>query len=146
MAPGLIHEQCNIEGVNIRAFADCRAAASVVTQEFAYAIYKKGEAVWREGASNLLSLHGFGGIKVLLCETYFAAKVKAFDTVFDQVFFVVNNAVHFALLGLPAMMAAWVCLLTIMGRDVMPDFNKALMLDVSSHQCKAVNCSTAWRI
>ncbi len=48
MAPGLIHEQCNIEGVNIRAIADCRAAASVVTREFAYAVYKTGKAVWRE--------------------------------------------------------------------------------------------------
>ncbi len=119
----LIHEQCNIEGVNVRAIADCGAAASVVTQEFAYAIYKTGEAVWREGASDLLSLHGFGGIKVPLCETYFAAKVKAFDMVFDQVFFVVDKAVHFALLGLPALMAACICLLTITGQDVMPDFN-----------------------
>ncbi len=137
MALGLIHEQCNIEGVNVRAIADCSAAASVVTREFAYAIYKSGEAVWREGASDLLSLHGFGGIKVPLCEMYFAAKVKAFDTVFDQVFFVVDKAVHFALLGLPALMAARVQLLTITGRDVMPDFNKALTLDVSSHQRKA---------
>ncbi len=48
MAPGLIHEQCDIEGVNIRAIADCRAAASVVTREFAYAVYKTSEAIWRE--------------------------------------------------------------------------------------------------
>ncbi|MCP4524726.1 MAG: hypothetical protein GY833_02255, partial [Aestuariibacter sp.] len=111
--------------------------ASVVTREFAYAIYKTGKAIWREGASDLLSLHGFGGIRVPLCETYFTAKVNAFDTVFDQVFFVVDKAVHFALLGLPALMAARVRLLTVTGRDVMPDFNKALTLDVTSHQHKA---------
>ncbi len=139
MAPGLIHEQCNVEGVNIRAIADCGAAASVVTREFAYAVYKTGEAIWQEGASDLLSLHGFGGLKVPLYETYFTAKVKAFDTVFDQVFFVVNKAVHFALLGLPALMAARVHLLTVTGRDVMPDINKALTLNLAptSYQQKA---------
>ncbi len=98
MAPGLIQEQCDIEGVSIKAIADCRAAASVVTREFAYSIYKTGEAVWREGASDLLSFHGFRGMKVQLYETYFAAKVKAFDTIFDQVFFIVNKAVHPVLL------------------------------------------------
>ncbi len=94
---------------------DCRATASVVTREFAYVVYKTRKAIWREGASDLLSLHCFGGIKVPLCEMYFAAKVKAFDTVFDQVFFVVDKAVHFALLGLPALMAARVCLLMVTG-------------------------------
>ncbi len=68
MAPGLIREQCNIEGVNVRAIADCGAAASVGAREFAYTVYKTGEVVWREGVSDLLSLHGFGGIKVQLCE------------------------------------------------------------------------------
>ncbi|MCP4547139.1 MAG: retroviral-like aspartic protease, partial [bacterium] len=130
MAPGLLHEQCNIEQVNVRAIADCGAAASVVTREFAYHVYQNGDAIWREGASNLLSLHGFGGIQVPLCETYFAAQVSAFDTVFDQVFFVVDKAVHMALLGLPALMAARVRLLTVTGRDVMPDFNKALALNL----------------
>ncbi|MCP4600888.1 MAG: hypothetical protein GY847_10210, partial [Proteobacteria bacterium] len=48
MAPGLIHEQCNIEQVNVRAIADCGSAASVVTQEFAYAVYQSGDAIWRE--------------------------------------------------------------------------------------------------
>ncbi|MCP4539893.1 MAG: hypothetical protein GY832_22365, partial [Chloroflexi bacterium] len=137
MAPGLIHEQCNIEGVNVRAIADSGAAASVVTREFAYSVYKQGDATWREGASNLLSLHGFGGIRVPLCETYFAAQVRAFDTVFDQVFFVVDKAVHMALLGLPALMAAGVRFLTVTGRDVMPDFKKALTLDVTSYQREA---------
>ncbi len=145
MAPGLIREQCDVKGVSIRAIADCRAAASVVTQEFANSIYKTGRAVWREGASDLLSLHGFGGMKVQLYETYFAAKVKAFDTVFDQVFFVVNKAVHSVLLGLPAIMAVCVHLLTITGRDTIPDMNKALTLNFMPtwHQQKAaesLNC------
>ncbi len=137
MAPSLIHEQCNVEGVNVRAIADCGAAASVVTQEFAYAVYLTGEAIWREGASDLLSLHGSGGIKVPLCEMYFAAKVRAFDTTFDQVFFVVDKAIHCDLLGLPALMATCVRLLTITGWDVMPDFTKALTIDVGNHQRKA---------
>ncbi len=116
-----------------------------MTREFAYTVYKTGEAVWREGASDLLSLHGFSGIKVQLCETYFAAKVKVFDMVFDQVFFVVNKVVHFALLGLLALMAARIRLLTVTGRDVMADINEALMLNLAptSYQQKAVeslNC------
>ncbi|MCP4544603.1 MAG: hypothetical protein GY832_46465 [Chloroflexi bacterium] len=72
-----------------------------------------------------------------LCETFFAAQVKAFDMVFDQVFFVVEKAVHCALLGLPALMAVRVRLLTVTGQDVMPDFNKALTLDVSYYQREA---------
>ncbi len=128
MAPGLIQEECDIEDVSIKAIADCRAATSVVTREFAYSVYKGGEAVWREGASNLLSLHGFGGMHVHIYEMYFAAKVKPFDTIFDQVFFVVDKAAHPVLLGLPAMMAARVHLLTVTGRDVMPEMNKALTL------------------
>ncbi len=40
MAPGLIQEECEIEGVSNKAIADCRAATSVVTQEFAYSVYK----------------------------------------------------------------------------------------------------------
>ncbi len=87
----------------------------------------------------MLSLHGFGGMRVQLYETYFAAKVKTFDTVFDQVFFVVNKAVHPVLLGLPAMMAARVHLLTVAGCDMMPEMNKALMLSFTPtwHQQKA---------
>ncbi len=93
----------------------------------------------------MLSLHGFGGLKVPLCETYFAAKVRAFDTVFDQVFFVVNKAVHFALLGLLALMAAHIWLLTVTGRDMMPDINKTLTLNFmpTSYQQEAaesLNC------
>ncbi len=45
MAPGLIQEQCDIEGVNIRAIADCGAAVSVVTREFAYSISTR-QAKW----------------------------------------------------------------------------------------------------
>ncbi len=48
-----------------------------------------------------------------LYEMYFAAKVKAFDTVFDQVFIIVNKAAHPILLGLLAMMAAHAHLLTV---------------------------------
>ncbi len=80
MAPGLIQEECEIEDVTIKAIADCGAAASVVTREFTYSVYKTGEEVWREGASNLLSLHGFGGMCIQLYDTHFAAKVKAFDS------------------------------------------------------------------
>ncbi len=83
--------------------------------------------VWREGASNLLSLHGFGGMHIHIYEMYFTAKVKEFDTVFDRVFFIVDKAVHPVLLGLPAMMAARMCLLTVTGRDVMPDIIKLLL-------------------
>ncbi len=43
---------------------------------------------------NLLSLHGFRGMRINIHETYFAAKVKAFDTVFDLVFFVVDKVAH----------------------------------------------------
>ncbi len=136
--PGLIHEECHIENVWIRAITDSRAAVSVITREFAYNVYKN-EAVWREGASNLLSLHGFG-TKVSIYETYFAAKVKAFDTIFDQVFFIVDKEAHSVLLGLPALMAAHIHLLTIEGRDVMPDMNKVLSLSFqhSWYQLKAV--------
>ncbi len=139
MAPGLIQEECDIEDVSIKAIADCRAAASVVTWEFAYSVYKGGEAVWREGASNLLSLHGFRGMHVHIYETYFAAKVKAFDTVFDQVFFIVDKVVHPILLGLLAMMAARMCLLTVISHDVMPEMKKALSLSFQPawHQQKA---------
>ncbi len=74
-----------------------------------------------------------------LYETYFAVKVKAFDTVFDQVFFIVNKAAHPVLLGLPAMMAARMCLLTVTSRDVMPEMSKALTLSFQPtwHQQKA---------
>ncbi len=126
MAPGLIQEQCGIEGVSIKAIADCGAAASVVTWEYAYSVYKTGEAVWREGASDLLSLHRFRGMKVQLYETYFAAKVKAFDTVFNQVFFIVNKAVYPVLLGLLAMMAARMCLLTVTRCDVMSPLSHSI--------------------
>ncbi len=67
-------------------------------------------------------------MRVQLYEMYFAVKVKALDTVFDQVFFVVNKVVHPVLLGLLAMMAACVHLLTVAGRDMMPEMSKALTL------------------
>ncbi len=112
-----------------------------MTQEFTYSVYKGGEAVWREGASNLLSLHGFGGMHIHIYEMYLTAKVKAFDTVSDQVFFIVGKAAHPVLLGLPAMMAARMRLLTVTGRDMMPEMNKVLILSFQPtwHQQKAAH-------
>ncbi len=69
------------------------------------------------------------GIK--LYNTYFAARVKACDTRFDQIFFIVDNKVHKVLLGLPALIAAQCLLLMVDGRDMMPTSNKALMPDLS---------------
>ncbi len=82
MVLGLIQEECHIKDVWVESIADCRAAASVVTWEFTYSVYKN------EGASNLLSLNGFSGTHVSIHETYLAVKVSTFDTTFNQVFLV----------------------------------------------------------
>ncbi len=90
----------------VQATMDCATAASVCDQETAYKVFQKGKAVFCEGAKDLLSLHAFGGINIELYDTYFAARVKACDTRFDQIFFIVNNKLHKVLLGLPALIAA----------------------------------------
>ncbi len=107
--PGLIsnmiHVETIIEGVRVTAFVDTRAAANVCTRKVAYQIYINGEAVFREWASCLLSLTAFGGNKVKLLETFFAAWVTTEGKTFDQLFFIVDSDQHDVLLGLPAIMS-----------------------------------------
>ncbi len=95
----MIHESASIEGVLVKATMDCAAAASVCDRETAYRVFQHGRAVFCSGAQNLLSLHAFGGINIKLYDTYFAARVKACDTRFDQIFFIVDNRIHPLLLG-----------------------------------------------
>ncbi len=81
----------------------------------------------------MLSLRGFGGTHVNIHETQFAVKVNAF------------NMAHPVLLGLPAMMAARVHLLTVKGRYVMPDMNKSLTLSfqpswLQAKAAQTLNC------
>ncbi len=74
--PGLlsnmVHVEATIDGVKVKAFIDTGAAATVCVRQVAYTICMNGEAVFREGASHLLSLTAFGGSKVHLNETFFA--------------------------------------------------------------------------
>ncbi len=93
----------------------------------AYKVHMNGEAVFREGARDLLSLTAFGGSKVHIEETFFAARVRAFGTTFDQLFFVVDSDQQNMLLGLPALMAANLHLLTVEGEDLMPSASKRLV-------------------
>ncbi len=79
----------------------------------------------------MLSLHAFGGINIKLYDTYFAARVKACNTQFDQIFFVVDNRLHPVLLGLPALISARCRLLMVEGCDMMPGTSLAMMLDLS---------------
>ncbi len=62
-----------IEDVLMNACVDTGAAANVCTREEAYKVYQSGEAIFEEGACELLSIIAFGGGKVELEETYFAA-------------------------------------------------------------------------
>ncbi len=62
-----------IEGVPMSACVDTGAAANVCTREEAYKVYMTREAIFQEGAGELLSLTTFGGGKVELEETFFAA-------------------------------------------------------------------------
>ncbi len=57
----------------------------------AFKVFENGKAIFCSGAHKLLSLHAFGGINIKIYNTYFAARVKACDAQFDQIFFVVNN-------------------------------------------------------
>ncbi len=91
MVLNMIQESAPIEGVQVQAAMDCAAAASAC------------EAIFCQGSQKLLSLHAFGGINIMLYNTYFAARVKACDMHFDQIFFIVNNKLHPVLLGLPAL-------------------------------------------
>ncbi len=61
-------------------------------------IYMKGDAVFRQGARNLLSLTASGGSKIQLYETFFAAHVQAFGMTFDQLFFIIDSDQHEMLL------------------------------------------------
>ncbi|MCP4603890.1 MAG: hypothetical protein GY847_25780, partial [Proteobacteria bacterium] len=127
----MIQEPAEIEGVQVKATMDCGAAASVCDREVAFEVLEKGEAVFCSGAHKLLSLHAFGGVNIKIYDTYFAARVKACDTQFDQIFFIVNNRIHLVLLGLPALMSARCRLLTVEGRDLMPKKSSAMMLNLS---------------
>ncbi len=75
--PGLlsnmVHVEAMIDGVKVNAFIDTGAAANACTCHIAYTIYLNGEAVFQEGPSRLLLLTAFGGSKVDLHETFFAA-------------------------------------------------------------------------
>ncbi len=62
-----------IEGVPMNACVDTGAAANVCTREEAYKVYHGGKAIFQEGARELLSRTAFGGSKVELEETFFAA-------------------------------------------------------------------------
>ncbi|MCP4529558.1 MAG: hypothetical protein GY833_27130, partial [Aestuariibacter sp.] len=106
MVPSMIQESASIEGMLVKATMDCAAAASVCDRETAYQVFKHGKAVFCSGAQKLLSLHAFGGINIKLYDTYFATRVKACDTGFNQIFFIVNNQMHPVLLGLPALISA----------------------------------------
>ncbi len=63
-------------------------------------------------------------------ETFFAARVKAFETTFDQLFFIVDSNQQNMLLGLPAITTAKLRLLTVEGEDFMPNMSKVLSLDI----------------
>ncbi len=73
LVSSMIHAEATIDGVRVNAFIDTGAAANVCTHPVAYQAYINGKAVFREGASCLLSLTAFGGSKVNLYETFFAA-------------------------------------------------------------------------
>ncbi len=62
-----------IDVVEMTACIDTGAAANVCTREEAYKVYMNGEAIFREGAWELLCLTAFGGSKVHIEETLFAA-------------------------------------------------------------------------
>ncbi len=57
----------------MKACVDTGAAANRCTREEAYKVYMNGEAILQEGATELLSLTAFGGGKVDLEDTFFAA-------------------------------------------------------------------------
>ncbi len=50
---------------------------------------------------------------------------------FDQIFFIVNNKMHTVLLSLPALISTRCRLLTVDGRDLMPETHSALTLDLT---------------
>ncbi len=134
--PGLVSSMITIpvmiDGVQMTACIGTRAAANVCTREEAYKVYMSGEVIFREGAKELLSLMAFGGGKVHIEETFFAARVKAFGTTFDQLFFIVDSDQQHMLLGLPALIQAQLCLLMLDGMDLMPSLIKIFNLDVDS--------------
>ncbi|MCP4600751.1 MAG: hypothetical protein GY847_09500, partial [Proteobacteria bacterium] len=72
-----------------------------------------------------------GGINIKLYDTYFAARVKACNTRFDQIFFIVDNRIHPVLLSLPALINAKCRLLTVYGHDMMPGIHQAMTLDLT---------------
>ncbi len=132
--PGLVSSMITvpvmIEGVPMNACVDTGAAANVCTREEAYKVYQGGKAIFQEGARELLSLTAFGGSKVELEETFFAARVNAFGRTFDQLFFIVDNDRQHLLLGLPALVQSKLRLLTPDGVDLMPSRTKHFNLDV----------------
>ncbi len=151
MVPNMIQESAVIEGVQVKATMDCATAASVCDRETAYKIFQSGKAVFCQGSQKLLSLHAFGSINITLYDRYFAARVKACDTCFNQIFFIVNSKLHPVLLSLPALIAAQSRLLTVKGHDMMPETHSALMLDLTKmdqhweHAAKGLN-SLAYQI
>ncbi len=134
--PGLVSSMITIpvviDGVEMKACVDTGATANVCTREEAYKVYMNGEAIFQEGAMELLSLTAFGGSKVNIEETFFAARVEAFGTTFDQLFFIVDSDQQHMLLGLPALTAVKLRLLTVDGQDLMPSTSKTFSLDVES--------------
>ncbi len=91
-----------------------------------------GEAIFQEGAGELLSLMAFGGGKVELEGAFFAVRVDVFGATFDQLFFIVDNDSQHLLLGLPALIQAQLRLLTLDGMDLMLNLTKIFNLDVDS--------------
>ncbi len=123
-----------IAGVPMNACDDTGAAANVCTREEAYKVYMQGDAIFQEGARELLSLTAFGGSKVELEETFSAARVDAFGATFDQLFFIVDNDSQHLLLGLPALVQSKLRLLTPDGTNLMPEMTKLWNLDVDSER------------
>ncbi len=119
-----------IDRVEMKACVDMGAAANMCTREEVYKVYMNGEAIFHEGAGNLLSLTAFGGGKMDIEETFFAARVEAFGSMFDQLFFIVDSDQQHVLLGLPALIQVELWLLTQDGTDLMPNFSKVFNLDV----------------
>ncbi len=126
----MVYVKATIDGIKVDAFVDTGAATNVITRPLAYKVYLNGQAVFREGASELLRLTAFGGHHVPLYETFFAARVNLKGKEFDQLFFIVDTEQHEVLFGLPAITAAGMHLTTADGEELLPDPSESLTLDL----------------
>ncbi len=113
-----ISDTVKVNGCRVNAEIDPGAAVSMISRDFAMTLTNEG-AMLRQGANSLFSLHGYGQNPIRIRDEYLNVKIEAMDSTFQHNLFISDDTSVPLLLGLPAVTAVGVKLLTQTGRDLL---------------------------